>query len=108
MSINTPTLDPRPDVGDVPEPAVPGDAPSQPLYRIALGRVTSAVILTQRQTRVYTGTLEQLERAYREARTYNLLVGWWGIPFGLVWTPMCLWSNRRAIRELRALAAVQS
>jgi hypothetical protein len=104
MSINTPTLDTRPDTGDVVAPAVPADASSEPLFRIALSRVTSVVILTQRQTHVYTGTFEQLERAYRQARTYNLLAGWWGIPFGIVWTPMCLWRNRKALAELRALA----
>jgi hypothetical protein len=49
--------------------------------------------------------LDQLESIARGARTHTLLLGWWGIPFGLFWTPMALARNAKAMRQLRDLAA---
>ena len=37
----------------------------------------------------------------------SLVLGWWGIPFGLVWTPMALARNAKAMDKLRALASGQ-
>ncbi len=48
------------------------------------------------------GTTEQLEAAYRKALLHNLLLGWWGIPFGLIWTPVALAANAKALRQVRA------
>ncbi len=44
--------------------------------------------MTQRRTVTLTGTFEELPGSYNKARTHNLLAGWWGIPFGLIWTPI--------------------
>jgi hypothetical protein len=49
--------------------------------------------------------VDQLEDIARGARTHNLLLGWWGVPFGVIWTPMALTRNARAMRQLRDLAA---
>jgi hypothetical protein len=38
-------------------------------------------------------------------RTHTLLLGWWGIPFGLIWTPMALARNAKVMRQVRDLAA---
>jgi hypothetical protein len=73
-------------------------------YRVSLTRVTSVIFLTHRRRAVYTGTLEQLEHTARSVLAHNLLLGWWGIPFGLIWTPMALASNAKAVSQLRALA----
>ncbi|MBJ7608344.1 MAG: hypothetical protein JF887_02775 [Candidatus Dormibacteraeota bacterium] len=67
--------------------------------------VTSVIILTQRQKTIHTGTLEQLESQCHQTFIHNLLFGWWGFPFGLVFTPIALVSNHRALRDLRALVA---
>jgi hypothetical protein len=79
--------------------------PASRMYRVRLTKVSSFVLVTQRRSAVYSGTLEQLEGYARSARTHTLLLGWWGIPFGLVWTPMALSRNAKAMRQLRELAA---
>ena len=74
-------------------------------YRVRLTKVSSFLIVTQRRSATYTGSLEQLEGFARAARTHTLLLGWWGVPFGLIWTPMALARNAKAMRQLRDLAA---
>lgn len=74
-------------------------------YRVGLTKVTSVIFLSSRRSTVYTGTLEQLEKAARAATVHNLLLGWWGIPFGLIWTPMALVRNSNNMKTVRALAA---
>lgn len=87
-----------------PEPAIPLALTGQ-TYRVSLTKVTSFVIMTQQRRTVYTGTVEQLESIARSVLTHNLLLGWWGIPVGLIWTPLALSRNARAIRKIRSLAA---
>ena len=83
----------------------PAAAPAGAVYRVRLTKVSSYVVVTQRRTAAYSGTLDQLEGIARGVRTHTLLLGWWGIPFGLIWTPMTLAQNARAMRQLRELAA---
>ena len=75
------------------------------VYRVPLTKVNSFIVITQRRTATYKGTLDQLEGIARSVRANNLLLGWWGIPAGLIWTPMALARNAKAMRELRELAA---
>ena len=86
-------------------PPPPASSGNTGLYRVRLTKVSSFIIMTQQKRTVYTGTLEQLEAAARSAQTHNLLLGWWGIPFGLIWTPMALARNAKAMRQVRELAA---
>ena len=74
-------------------------------FRLALLEVTSFLVVTQRKTRQYTGTYEQLMEQYRKATTHNLVAGWWGIPFGLIWTPLALRRNAQARQKLREIAS---
>ena len=76
-----------------------------PAYRVRLTKVSSYLIVTQQRHTTYTGTLEQLEESARSVSRHNLLLGWWGIPFGLIWTPMALMRNGKAMGQVRALAA---
>jgi hypothetical protein len=75
-----------------------------PTFRVSLTKVTSMVFMTQQRRTVYTGTLEQLETAARNALIHNLTLGWWGIPFGLIWTPVALVRNSNNMKQIRALA----
>jgi hypothetical protein len=34
---------------------------------------------------------------------HNLCLGWWGFPFGLIWTPVALVQNARARSKLSGL-----
>jgi hypothetical protein len=79
--------------------------PTGTVYHVPLTKVTSFIIITQRRTAAYRGTLEQLEGIARGVRTHNLLLGWWGMPAGLIWTPMALARNAKAMRQLRNLTA---
>jgi hypothetical protein len=91
---------------NVPPTAVPAGADTGiRAYRVSFTRVTSVVVMTHKRRTVYTGTIDQLERTARSVLAYNLLLGWWGIPFGLIWTPMALASNAKALKQVRALAA---
>jgi len=83
-------------------PAPVGDPGS---HQLRLGKVTGMLLLTQRSTRVYEGTLDELELAYRATLRHNLLLGWWGLPFGLIWTPIWLSRNRSARKALHAITA---
>jgi hypothetical protein len=83
----------------------PAPSENQRLYRVRLTKVTSFIIMTQQRHTTYTGTVEQLEAAARSVRTQNLLLGWWGVPFGLIWTPTALARNAKAMRQVHELAA---
>jgi hypothetical protein len=72
-------------------------------YRLLLTEVTSLLLVTHRRSRVCAGTPQELDEAYRRVRRHNLLLGWWGLPFGLVWTPIEVWRNRRRHAALREL-----
>jgi hypothetical protein len=82
--------------------------PRAPMYRLAVVEVTSVLVYTQQRTRVFTGSLDELEGRYRAATRHNVLFGWWGFPFGFIWTPIALHGNAKSVRLLRELAAVSS
>lgn len=85
-----------------PPPPTPESATAR---RVALTKVTSFLVMIQQRRVVYTGTVDRLELAAREVRTHNLVFGWWGVPFGLVWTPLALWRNAQAMRQVRSVGA---
>jgi hypothetical protein len=82
----------------------PAETPTGAAYRVRLSKVEGIVVYTQRRTATYTGTLDQLEGIARGVRSHNLLTGWWSVA-GLIWTPMALARNAKAMRQLRELAA---
>jgi len=59
-------------------------------------------------------TLRRPSRLYRLRKTswgllpglrytlVTLLLGWWGIPFGFIYTPLVLWTNLSGGREITA------
>jgi hypothetical protein len=74
-------------------------------FSVRLYQHTGAVILWHQRTFTFTGTLEQCEKAYRDAQTHSLLAGWWSVVSLLVMNWIALFSNYSAIRKVRALAA---
>lgn len=73
--------------------------------RVVLTKVTSFLVMTQQRRAVYTGTVDRLESEARSVRNHNLAFGWWGVPFGLLWTPLALWRNAQAMQQIRSAAA---
>jgi hypothetical protein len=57
----------------------------------------------RRRRSITTANVEDLQRFYRRVLPHNLSLGWWGVPFGLVWTPMALVQNSRARSRLAGL-----
>jgi len=70
-----------------------------------LTEVTSVLVYSSQRVRRMTGNLGELEAFYGKVRTHNLLAGWWAIPFGLIFNPIALRDNRRALRAVRDRAA---
>ncbi len=91
-------------MSDISQEQTPAAPAAGGVYRVRLTKVSSFVVITNRRTATYTGTLEQLENIARGVRTHNLLLGWWGIPSGVIWTPAALSRNAKAMRQVRELA----
>ena len=82
-----------------------GPAQEDVRFTLRISKVTSAIIITHKATVTLTGTYADLEVGYSKVLVHNLLLGWWGIPFGLIWTPMALVRNKNALAKLREMAA---
>ena len=85
--------------------AAASDAPAEKAYRLTITQVSSYLIITQKKTKSFVGTVPELEAQYKKVMAHNLLLGWWGIPFGLIWTPLTISRNAKALKQLRELAA---
>jgi Protein of unknown function (DUF2510) len=59
--------------------------------------------VTQRRIHSASESVEALSALSNKVLLHNLLFGWWGFPFGFVWTPAALLRNFRAVRHLREL-----
>ena len=73
-------------------------------YRLTITEVTSVVIVTIRKSRGVIGSFSEAEALYRRVLTHNLIAGWWGFPFGPIWTVMALVRNGKAMAHLREIA----
>ena len=74
-------------------------------FRLNVTELTSYLVVTQKKTKSFVGSVDDLRAQYRKVLTHNLLLGWWGIPVGLIWTPLTLNRNAKALKQLRELAA---
>lgn len=72
-------------------------------YRLRLIEVTGLLYFTRRNVLQKSGSPDELAAFYKKVRRHNLLAGWWGIPFGLIFTPLALASNRKARAKLGEL-----
>jgi hypothetical protein len=64
-------------------------------FSVRLYQHTGAVILWHPRTSTFTGTLEQCEKAYRDAQTHNLLAGWCSVVSLLMMNWIALFSKQR-------------
>jgi hypothetical protein len=92
-------------------PALPVAGASGPDYAVGrqfqmqLIKHTGLLVAYQQQTYTIVGTLEQCERAYRDARDHCLAAGWWSLLSALLMNWIALSSNKGAIEQVRKLAA---
>jgi hypothetical protein len=65
--------------------------------------VSLVFVTLRRPSRVYR--LRQGESGVRRGLPYalvSLLLGWWAVPWGLIYTPLTLWTDLSGGRELTA------
>lgn len=86
-------------------PSLETFAPPPVTYSLRLVEITSYLVVSRRGLRSSSGSVEALNGLYRSVLIHNLLFGWWGFPFGLIWTPMALYSNAKARRKLLELSS---
>ena len=87
-----------------PKPDAKSALSSNNRFDLKLVKVTSAGFLSFRRERVIRGYPAHLRQAYWKAQTHNLLLGWWGVPFGLLWNIFALIGNQRAYHRMKDLA----
>jgi hypothetical protein len=73
----------------------------EPVHTLVLIEVTSVLVYSSQRVRSLTANLETLEAFYRKVRSHNLLAGWWAVPLGLIYNPIALNGNRKAMRAVR-------
>ena len=69
--------------------------------------VWSALVLTRWTTRAQVSCRPCAVKRQLGGVAFSLVFGWWGFPFGLIWTPMTLVKNARAYRSLRTLTGTK-
>ncbi|WAC90683.1 DUF2510 domain-containing protein [Mycobacterium sp. Aquia_213] len=73
-------------------------------FSVRLHEHTGVFVLWVQRSLTFTGTLEQCEKAYRDAQLHCLVTGWWGLVSLFLLNPIALVRNYLAIRRVRALA----
>ncbi|MEM6104709.1 DUF2510 domain-containing protein [Mycobacterium sp. 050272] len=73
-------------------------------FSVRLHEHTGIVFFWVQRSITCTGTLEQCEKAYRDAQRHCLVTGWWGLVSFFLMNPIALISNYTAIRRVRAQA----
>lgn len=86
-------------------PSLESLTPPPATYRLKLVRVTGIIYVTRRTNPEETGSLNAMQAFYRKVQRHNALLGWWGIPFGFIWTPMALYRNSKAWKKLGEISA---
>ena len=75
--------------------------PKEPLAKATYTKVTSIVILTFRHEVTVVGNLDVHNLAYKAAQAHCAAFGWWGIPFGLLFTPAALMKNVESFNQVK-------
>jgi len=65
----------------------------------------SFLIITRHSKKLMIGCADCLDKRMMEANTMSALIGWWGVPWGLIRTPQTLISNIRHKRGHRLVEA---
>jgi hypothetical protein len=80
-------------------------APPPFVIRLTLLRVTSVILFSQRSRVTKSGSPDELSAFYKSVFWHNVTLGWWGLPFGLIYTIGSLSQNSKARQKIRALQA---
>jgi hypothetical protein len=78
-------------------------APTVTSAAVSYYRVTSVVIYTNRMPVRVIGDLKRHQEEYRKAQLWTALLGWWGFPFGIIWTMSSLVKNSNQLKSVKEL-----
>ncbi|QEC79109.1 hypothetical protein [Mucilaginibacter ginsenosidivorax] len=74
---------------------------AQPLNAIVIGSVKSFIILTQYKKKLMIACPSCLQQANQRATSSTALMGWWGLPWGIIRTSQALFRNMKANKIIR-------
>jgi hypothetical protein len=74
---------------------------TQPLNAIVIGSVKSFIILTQYKKQLMIACPSCLQQANQRATSVTALMGWWGLPWGIIRTSQALFRNIKANKVIR-------
>ena len=77
------------------------DSAAQPLNATITGEVISFVIMSTYNKRIVVGCPDCLDKANNNALAKSLALGWWGIPWGIVYTVQSIILNTQSKRKHR-------
>jgi hypothetical protein len=73
-----------------------------PLNAIVIGSVKSFIILTQYKKKLMVACPSCLQQANQKATSTTAIMGWWGLPWGIIRTSQALFRNIKANKAIRA------
>jgi hypothetical protein len=74
---------------------------AQPLNAIVIGSVKSFIILTHYKKKLMIACPSCLQQANQRATSSTALMGWWGLPWGIIRTSQALFRNMKANKVIR-------
>jgi hypothetical protein len=74
---------------------------AQPLNAIVIGSVKSFIILTHYKKKLMIACPSCLQQANQRATASTALMGWWGLPWGIIRTSQALFRNMKANKVIR-------
>ncbi len=89
-------------------PGVVATSTNGPKIQATFSTVTSFVVLSTRKNTRASGTYEQLQTLYKKSQTHTALFGFWGFPFGIIWSIIALSKNAKTMNQVRAYASSHS
>jgi hypothetical protein len=81
-------------IRSLPDPAT-GDA-SGKLNAAIISSTISYVFITTQKNKIFIGTDKSIRKQLDSGSTTTAIFGWWGIPFGIIYSLSSLWKNTKA------------
>jgi hypothetical protein len=78
---------------------------TQPLNAVIIGTVKSFILLTQYKKKLMIACPTCLQQANQKGTTTTALLGWWGLPWGIIRTTQTLIKNMKTAKQIADPAA---
>ncbi|WP_184548680.1 hypothetical protein [Mucilaginibacter sp. FT3.2] len=74
----------------------------QPLNAVVIGTVKSFILLTRYKRKLMIACPTCLQQANQKGTSTTALLGWWGLPWGIIRSAQALTGNMKANKKIRA------